>query len=95
MEKTLMKTAPTTYDIINITIRGIAGESRASSTEGQFSIIKKPMNVVSDAIDIFPRNMKMLPIPATITNFSECFKIKMNALRAETQKFSEARATYM
>ena len=92
VEKTLIKTAPTTYDIINITMSGNIGESRASLISTQFSIIKNPIRVVNEAIVIFPRTMKIFPIPVTRVNLPACFNIKINPFIAEVQKFSEVRA---
>jgi hypothetical protein len=77
---------------MNIINKGTAGESRDSSIDAQFSIIMKPMKVVIEAIVIFPRNINTLPIPWTIVNLAACFKIRMKAFIADTQKFSEAKA---
>ena len=72
--------------------QGIVGESIESWIVAQFSIKRKPRNVVREQIDILPNIIKILPSPLTIVNFDECFKINTNAFIAEGQKFSEVRA---
>lgn len=53
----------------------------------------KPMNAEIDAIDILPKNIKILPIPLSTINLSACFKTKIKAFIAEVQKFYEFKAT--
>ncbi len=77
---------------MKITSSGMTGESSPSLISGHVSIMINPRNVVSEAMHIFPRIMKMLPIPATRVNFPACLRIKRKPLIAEEQKFSEVRA---
>jgi len=52
----------------------------------------KPMHVVEAAIAIFPRALKMFPIPSTRVNLAACLTISEIAFQAEVQKFSDDRA---
>ena len=88
VEKTLTNTAPTTYEIRNMTANGVIGLSNASSISSQFSSIINPIRHTNDEIVIFPSTMKIFPIPDTRENFAECLSIKVNAAKAEGQKFS-------
>jgi hypothetical protein len=78
---------------MKIASNGANGELILSLTYGQLSMMINPRNVVNDAIDILPRNIKMLPSPETARNLSPCFKMRMNAFMAEVQKLVEAKAT--
>jgi hypothetical protein len=95
VEKTLTNTAPTIYEIINITIKGRHGESSASAIAVQFYMIIKPIRVVIDEIVILPKMMKIFPIPESNVNLAVCFKMSTNAFNADEQKFSDVSAIYM
>lgn len=88
-----MKKEAIVYESMKMMARGKTGESSSSLISGQFSMIKKPMIVVIEAIVALPRAMKIPPIPMTMLNLEACLRKRVNPLMADVQKLFEVKAT--